>query len=58
MSQQAAKRRRRQMMNGYRHLARLGRPIYSKPGGHVDIHQAIANERARATRMANAKRGK
>lgn len=30
MSTATNKRRRRQAANGYRHLAKLGRPIYSK----------------------------
>jgi hypothetical protein len=58
MSQQAAKRRRKQLVMNNRHLAKLGRPHYSKRGGNRNIHEAIAAERAKAIRMANAKKGK
>ena len=50
-----AKRRRRQAVNGYTHLAKLGRPIYRK---HAlsNLGETIQKERARAARLAQIKR--
>jgi hypothetical protein len=53
MSQQAAKRRRAQAKNGFRHLAPQQRPHY-KHSRFSDIHQAIDAERRRAARIAAA----
>lgn len=52
-----AKRRRRQMRLGYRHLAKLGRPIYP-PQKTRSVSDAIARERAAAARQqaANSKK--
>ncbi len=47
-------RRCRQFANGFKHLARIGRPIY-KGASNLSVHQAIAAERVRAARMAAAK---
>lgn len=57
MSQQAAKRRRAQARNGYSHLAKLGRPVYSKKN-HGTVHDSVERERRKAARMAAAKRKK
>lgn len=52
-----AKRRRRQMRNGYRHLAKLGRPIYP-PQKTRSVSDAIARERAKAEKAAKANQKK
>lgn len=57
MSQQAAKRRRTQSRNGYKHLAPRDRPNYKKTA-EFNIHQAIDRERRKAARMAASKKGK
>lgn len=57
MSQQAAKRRRRQVSNNYTHLAKLGRPIYSSAQS-LSVQDSIAREKAKAIRMANASKKK
>lgn len=50
-------RRCRQFANGFKHLARIGRPIYhSKALGN--IHQAIQAEKMKAARMAGANKKK
>ncbi len=57
MTQKAAIRRRRQYRNGFRHLARLGRPIY--PGAsNRSVKDAIAAEKAAAARASAIKAGK
>lgn len=43
----AASRRRSQWANGFKHLARLGRPIYRRRKA-VSTGEAIQRERARA----------
>lgn len=50
----AASRRRRQHKMGFRHLARLGRPIYRRRA-HLSISEAIMKERAFAARHAKMK---
>jgi hypothetical protein len=48
-----AKRRRRQFANGFRHIAKLGHPIYPSVATR-SVHDAIARERAAAARFAKA----
>ena len=55
MSQQAAKRRRAQAMNGYKHIAPLRRPKYKKAAS-LSIHNAIERERRKAAKAAQIKR--
>ena len=50
----AASRRRRQHKIGFRHLARLGRPIYRRRA-HLSVAEAIMKERAFAVRQAKMK---
>jgi hypothetical protein len=53
-----AKRRRRQAANGYNHLAKLGRPIYSKNSASkaaARLAKLIADERARLQRKGQKK---
>jgi hypothetical protein len=47
-------RRARQMKNGYRHLAKLGRPMYPSSSSS-SVAAAIAAEQAKARRMQAAK---
>lgn len=57
MNISAGKRRRRQAANGYRHIAKLGRPIYkkvSKEKSAAKLARRIATER----RMAQGKNKK
>jgi hypothetical protein len=63
VSQQAAKRRRKQAANGFKHLASIcgkaikgGRPRYPSAMG-LSVAQAIARERQQAAREA-ARKGK
>jgi hypothetical protein len=54
-----AKRRRRQAVNGYNHLAKLGRPIYSKKSAGkaaARLAKLIADERARIQRKGQKKK--
>ena len=51
----AASRRRRQHAIGFRHLARIGRPIYRRRK-YLSISEAIIKERAFAARHAKMKR--
>lgn len=51
----AASRRRRQHAIGFRHLARLGRPIYRRRM-LLSVSDAIAAEKRRAARQAQIKR--
>lgn len=55
MSQKAAIRRRKQMANGMRHLARLGRPIWKPKRVHLSIQESIAREKRLAARQAAMK---
>ena len=53
MSQQAAKRRRRQFSIKFRHLAKLGRPVYKLRSADKlrrKLEQRIAVERATQSR--------
>ena len=50
----AASRRRRQHTIGFRHLARLGRPIYRRRK-YLSVAEAIIKERAFAARHAKMK---
>lgn len=52
-----ARRRRKQHMNGFTHIAKMGRPKYRRRQ-LANIQDAIAAERARAVRMANMKKAK
>ncbi len=47
-------RRCRQFANGFRHLARIGRPIYPSIATR-SVAESIARERETARRMAAAK---
>lgn len=47
-------RRCRQFRNGFRHLAKLGRPIYSG-ASYRTVAESIARERETARRMAASK---
>lgn len=47
-------RKARRFANGFRHIARLGRPIYKATASNT-VADAIARERAVAKRMAAAK---
>lgn len=47
-------RRCRQFKNGFKHLARLGRPIYHSASG-LTVAQSIQRERAHAARQAAMK---
>lgn len=51
MSARTAARRRRQAVNGYKHIARLGRPIY-KATASTSVAQAIERERRLAAAEA------
>lgn len=54
-----AKRRRRQAANNHNHLAKLGRPIYSKKSASKAaqrLARLIAEERARAFRKGQKKK--
>jgi len=50
----AAKRRRRQFAINFRHIARLGRPIYRRRR-LLSVSEAISRERARASAEAKRK---
>lgn len=55
---QQAKAKRRQMKNGYRHLAKLGRPVYKKKDAGAAarrLAEVIAGERARNQRKGMKK---
>lgn len=61
MSIAAAKRRRRQAANGYRHLAKIGRPIYKKKSAAKmarRLRQAIEKQRLIAARKGASKAAK
>lgn len=54
-----AKRRRRQAVNGYNHMAKLGRPIYKKKSASKQaarLQRLIAEERARIQRKGASKK--
>jgi hypothetical protein len=56
-----AKRRRRQAANGMNHLAKLGRPIYSKKSAEKSserLQRMIAEERARQIRKGQSAKKK
>lgn len=58
MSQQAAKRRRAQAKNGFRHIDKMRRPIYSKISKEKSsrrLARLIAGERARQGRKSSKK---
>lgn len=58
MSIAAAKRRRRQAAIGYTHLAKLGRPIYSKKSASkqaAKLARLVQRERERQQRKAHKK---
>lgn len=55
MSIATAKRRRRQAKNGYKHLAKLGRPIYNKKSGDKAtrlLRERVKREQERRQRGA------
>ena len=54
MSVATAKRRRRQMANGMKHLARIGRPIYPKGPGTAEA-AAKREQRWRSNRAKGLK---
>lgn len=59
MSIAAAKRRRRQAKMGYRHLAKLGRPIYSKKSeskAAAQLRRVIEKQRIMAARKGASKK--
>lgn len=54
-----AKRRRRQAANGYRHLAKLGRPVYAKKSASKQaarLARLVQRERERAMRKGMKKK--
>lgn len=54
---QQAKRRRRQMVNGYSHIGKRKRPIYRKRS-LLGLGESIARERARQAAEAKRKASK
>lgn len=57
MSQQAAKRRRKQAVNGYRHMSVQRRPHYSKSDDASAMRRAEAEKRRRAALMQRGYKG-
>lgn len=48
-------RRGRQLRNGNRHVARLGRSIYPHTGAGLSVAESIQREKMKAARMTAAK---
>lgn len=59
MSIATAKRRRKQAANGYKHISKLGRPVYKKRSKETSarrLARLIAGERARQQRKNQSKK--